>query len=380
MKKNILIYIFLSLSVIFGNFSSDNGIRLVLTSNVNGETDPCGWKKKPMGGLARKSTIIKDLKSEGHDVIVADAGNLFFKKDKLSSGITIDHAKETANIIVDCFNIIGCDVFSPGSHDFAAGFDFMTQLQKKSNFPYISANIFEKNGQKLYEPYIIVEKQGKKIAFIGLSSVFLNDKLTVKDPFKILKNIINEVDSKSDMIILLFNASEKDLNRLKTKDYPIDFTIRSRSNLPPAISKDGGSSSIPTYSIGMRGKYVFEFDINIGDKNSEFLDVMYLESKLEKSEKFLSSYNIDFEESIDLESEFKDDPKTLSQIKKKLKERDDLAATLNNKVNYFSFRKYSLDKQIKDDVKILNVIEDGKKRMTNLFGPLPDPHKGHNHK
>ena len=145
MKKNILIYIFLSLSVILGNFSSDNGIRLVLTSNVNGETDPCGWKKKPMGGLARKSTIIKDLKSEGHDVIVADAGNLFFKKDKLSSGITIDHAKETANIIVDCFNIIGCDVFSPGSHDFAAGFDFMKQLQKKSNFPYISAIFIKKN-------------------------------------------------------------------------------------------------------------------------------------------------------------------------------------------------------------------------------------------
>ena len=380
MKKNILIYIFLSLSVVFANFSSDNGIRLVLTSNVNGETDPCGWKKKPMGGLARKSTIIKDLKSEGHDVIVADAGNLFFKKDKLSSGVTIDHAKETANIIVDCFNIIGCDVFSPGSHDYAAGFDFMQQLQKKSNFPYISANIFGKNGEKLYDPYIIVEKQGKKIGFIGLSSVFLNEKLTVKDPFKTLKNIINEVDSKTDMIILLFNASEKDLNRLKTKDYPIDFAVRSRSNLPPAVSKDGGSSSIPTYSIGMRGKYIFEFDINIGDKDSKFLDIMYLESKLEKSEKFLSSYNIDFEESIDLDSEFKNDPKALSQIKKKLKERDDLVATLGGKVNYFSFRKYSLDKQIKDDVRILNVIENGKKRMTDLFGPLPDPHKGHNHK
>ena len=380
MKKNILIYIFLGLSVVFANFSSDNGIRLVLTSNVNGETDPCGWKKKPMGGLARKSTIIKDLKSEGYDVIVADAGNLFFKKDKLSSGVTIDHAKETANIIVDCFNIIGCDVFSPGSHDYAAGFDFMQQLQKKSNFPYISANIFGKNGEKLYDPYIIVEKQGKKIGFIGLSSVFLNEKLTVKDPFKTLKNIINEVDSKTDMIILLFNASEKDLNRLKTKDYPIDFAVRSRSNLPPAVSKDGGSSSIPTYSIGMRGKYIFEFDINIGDKDSKFLDIMYLESKLEKSEKFLSSYNIDFEESIDLDSEFKNDPKALSQIKKKLKERDDLVATLGGKVNYFSFRKYSLDKQIKDDTKILNVIENGKKRMTDLFGPLPDPHKGHNHK
>ena len=321
MKKNILIYIFLSLSVVFANFSSDNGIRLVLTSNVNGETDPCGWKKKPMGGLARKSTIIKDLKSEGHDVIVADAGNLFFKKDKLSSGVTIDHAKETAKIIVDCFNIIGCDVFSPGSHDYAAGFDFMQQLEKKSNFPYISANIFGKNGEKLYDPYLIVEKQGKKIGFIGLSSVFLNENLVVKDPFKVLKNIISQVESKTDMIILLFNASEKDLNRLKTKEYAIDFTVRSRSNLPPAVSKDGGSSSIPIYSIGMRGKYVFEFDINIGDTNSEFLDIMYLESQLEKTEKFLSTYNIDFEESIDLDSEFKDDPKALNQIKKKLDQK-----------------------------------------------------------
>ncbi len=42
MKKNILIYLFISLSVIFGNFSSDGAIKLVLTSNVNGETDPCG--------------------------------------------------------------------------------------------------------------------------------------------------------------------------------------------------------------------------------------------------------------------------------------------------------------------------------------------------
>ena len=380
MKRNTFLYFLISLTFIFGNFSSDNGIRLVLTSNVNGETDPCGWKKKPMGGLARKSTIIKDLKSDGHDVIVADAGNLFFKKDKLSNGITIDHAKATANIIVDCFNIIGCDVFSPGSHDFAGGFDFMQQLQKKSDFPYISANIFSSSGERLYDPYVIIEKQGKKIGFIGLSSVFLNEQLTVKDPFKILKDLINEVESKTDMIILLFNASEKDLNRLKTKDYDIDFVVRSRSNLPPAVSKDGGSASIPIYSIGMRGKYVFEFDINIGDNESQFLDVMFLESKLEKSEKFLSSYNIDYEESIDLDFEFKDDPKTLNQIKKKLKERDDLVSVLNNKINYFSFRKYSLDKQIKDDIKILNVIENEKKKMVDLFGPLPDPHKGHNHK
>ena len=103
MKKYVILLL-LSISSLLANFSSLDEIKLVLTSNVNGETDPCGWKKKPMGGLARKSTIINNLRSEGHDVIVADAGNLFFKKDKLSSGVTIETAKETSNIIIECFN------------------------------------------------------------------------------------------------------------------------------------------------------------------------------------------------------------------------------------------------------------------------------------
>ncbi len=42
MKKYTIVFILLSLSVIFGNFSSQDAIKLVLTSNVNGETDPCG--------------------------------------------------------------------------------------------------------------------------------------------------------------------------------------------------------------------------------------------------------------------------------------------------------------------------------------------------
>ena len=126
MKKYILVLI--SFSILLGSFSSDGVIKLILTSNVNGETDPCGWKKKPMGGLARKSTIINNLKNKGNAIIVADAGNLFFKKDRISEGVTLETAKETAKIINECFNVIGCDAFSPGSHDFAAGFDFLKGL------------------------------------------------------------------------------------------------------------------------------------------------------------------------------------------------------------------------------------------------------------
>jgi len=331
-----------------------------------------------MGGLARKSTIINNLKQEGYSVLVADAGNLFFKKDRISEGVTLETAKETAKIISECFNVIGCDVFSPGSHDFSAGFDFLKLIEEKSNFPFISANIFGKYDEKIFEPYIIIEEQGKKIGFIGLSSIFLNDKLKVKDPFKILKGLSEELSAKTDMTILLFNASEKDLNRLKTKKYPIDMIIRSRSNLPPAVSKDGGSSNIPIYSIGMRGKYVFEFDIHIGDRTNEFIDLMYTQSKLDKANNFLNNYDINFEESIDLDFEFKDNPQTLNDIKKNLEKKENLENILNNKSNYFSFKKYSLDKQITDDPKILNIIDLGKEKINKLQGPHL-PQDGHDH-
>ena len=42
MKKYILLVLLFSISIVLGNFSSDQSIKLVLTSNVNGETDPCG--------------------------------------------------------------------------------------------------------------------------------------------------------------------------------------------------------------------------------------------------------------------------------------------------------------------------------------------------
>ena len=38
-------------------------------------------------------------------------------------------------------------------------------------------------------------------------SIFVNEQLTVKDPFRVIKGMIDDLESKTDMIILLFNAS-----------------------------------------------------------------------------------------------------------------------------------------------------------------------------
>ncbi|MBS57028.1 MAG: hypothetical protein CMP16_04045 [Rickettsiales bacterium] len=340
-----------------------------------------------MGGLARKSTIINNNKSDGYEVLIADAGNLFFKKDNLSPGVTMETAKATAEIIVSCFNEIGCDVFSPSSQDFAGGYEFLKSLENKSNFPFISANIFSKYGQKIFDPYIIENIKGKKIAFIGLSSKFESEEISVEEPFKILDKVLKDIKSKADMVVLLFNASDKDLNILKSKNYNIDLAIRSRSNLPAKTSNDGGVYNIPIYSLGSRGKYVYDFDIKIDNNSSDFIDLKYVQSKLSKTNNFLKKHNINFNESLDLSTQFKDSPEILKDVQKNLKLKEDLEDILDNKTNYFSFTKHELDSKINDDQNILSIIDKGKELINQLYGPIPDhkgrlpgdPHHGHNH-
>ena len=43
---------------------------------------------------------------------------------------------------------------------------------------------------------------------------------------------------------------------------------------------------------------VFEFDINIGDNSSDFIDIMHTQEKLDKSINFLNTSGFNFSESI----------------------------------------------------------------------------------
>ena len=63
---------------------------------------------------------------------------------------------------------------------------------------------------------------------LSLSSNFDNNEVQVLDPIASLKNIINEVNNKSDVVILLFNATQQDLTKLYNFDFDIDMILSSR--------------------------------------------------------------------------------------------------------------------------------------------------------
>ena len=378
-----LIYILIVFCPLF-SIESDNGniLTIIGTTNVHGEIDPCGWKKKPLGGLARKATVIKNLKAEGINPLILDAGDLLFKKNILDPGVTLDVAKVNAEIIIDSFNEMGCDAFSVGSKDFAGGLDFILDQYKKSNFPFLSANIVNKSGQLIFEPYTILKSNNINIGVIGLTSVFDNNEIQILDPIASLKNILKEVNKKSDVVILLFNATQQDLTKLYNNDLELDMILSSRGR---TRSSDGGAQ-IPTYIAGDRGKILYKFELNFVDKTLPFTDLAWCENTINRVGDRLQKMK-QGNPDADLIKLYKNDQKTLNRIYGYQSQLNQANQSLENAINTLSFEKIELGKLIFDSPSILKIVDKGKEKILEIGGPMMDsqgrlpgdPHHGHNH-
>ena len=335
-----------------------------------------------MGGLARKATIIEDLIKNGDKPLILDAGDLFFKNADIDPGIAIDVAKINAEIINESFNVMGCDGFSPGSKDFAAGLDFLISQYENAKFPYLSCNIAGLNNELLFNPYVIKSINNKKIGIIGLASKFENEELIVLNPIESLKNIIDEVKSQSDFIILLFNSSQQDLSKLYTYDLDIDLIISSKGR---TRSSDGGSK-IPTFIAGDRGKIVYKFDLNLVDNELPLVDIAWCENTITRVTDRLDKMK-QGDVNANLQSLYKNDKSTLNKISKYESQIDNAHQLLENAINILEFEKIELGKTVFDRTDILKIVDRGKQKIFEMGGPLlddkgrlpEDPHHGHSH-
>ena len=75
----------------------------------------------------------------------------------------------TGESIVDLMNAEGYDVAIPGNHEFDYGMDRFLELTEKAEYPYISCN-FNKEGELVFDPYVIKEFDGVKFAFVGITT------------------------------------------------------------------------------------------------------------------------------------------------------------------------------------------------------------------
>ncbi|TVQ14907.1 MAG: bifunctional metallophosphatase/5'-nucleotidase [Bacteroidetes bacterium] len=145
-------------------------VRLIATADVHAAVFPHDFvNDAPMNGsLAHVKTYLDQQRAiRGQHVVFLDNADLLQGQP---TGYYFNFvADRETHFFADVLNYMQADAASVGNHDIEMGPEVYERLKNEFNFPWLAANILDINtGMPFFEPYTIIEKEGVKIAVLGL--------------------------------------------------------------------------------------------------------------------------------------------------------------------------------------------------------------------
>jgi 5'-nucleotidase len=138
-------------------------VRILGINDLHGHMDPTLVGDRRAGGVAWLSSWL-DSASAGVPSIRVTAGDSPGASPLISGWF---HDRPA----IEALNLMHFDVGTVGNHDFDEGPDEMQRLAARADFPYVSANVVDKaTGQPLLRPYVVVERAGVEVGFIGVTT------------------------------------------------------------------------------------------------------------------------------------------------------------------------------------------------------------------
>jgi 5'-nucleotidase len=142
--------------------NKDFTLTIIHTNDLHAHEEPFLDNGKTVGGWAGVGQVIRNLKKQYPDAIVADAGDMF-------QGSML-YSKYKGDVEVNLLNQMGYDVFTIGNHEFDDGSKNLAQQLAKAKFDIISANIDATavpELQSLIKQSVIKKIHGESVAFVG---------------------------------------------------------------------------------------------------------------------------------------------------------------------------------------------------------------------
>jgi S-sulfosulfanyl-L-cysteine sulfohydrolase len=219
------------------------------------------------GGFARVAAAIDQIRKErGGEVLVLDAGDTF-----QGSGVA---AMTEGAAMVEPLNAIGFDAMLPGNWEVAYGEQALRNLAAGLNYPMFASNLRDtETGERLFEPWIVKEVSGVKVAVIG----FTDPDVPVRQPPAYseglsyddaahLQRLIDQVHAteRPDVVLLLthlgLSRAAKMTSRLTGLDLHLSGDTHERT-YEPVVAKSG----VWTVEPGGFGSFLGRLDLWVKD-------------------------------------------------------------------------------------------------------------------
>ena len=144
-------------------------IHIIETSDVHGCFFPYDYitRKPKAGTLARVSNYVRQLREKGDAVVLLDNGDILQGQPVCYFSNFVDTTE--TNIAARVCNYMRYDAQTIGNHDVETGHHVYDAWKKAMDYPLLGANVVDrKTGEPYLRPYTIIERDGVRIAVIGM--------------------------------------------------------------------------------------------------------------------------------------------------------------------------------------------------------------------
>ncbi|USS85921.1 bifunctional metallophosphatase/5'-nucleotidase [Fructilactobacillus cliffordii] len=265
-------------------------IKLLSTSDVHGYVYPTNYSTKDNYtgiGLLKAGTIIKQAREQAtaDEIILAVENGDLIQGSPLTSYLA-EQPDTLKDYLTGITSQIGYDAGVLGNHEFNYGIDYIRAAEAKRNYPILSANIMGAENEQIADaPYQIIEKQGIKIAILGLTTAFVPNwemaeniqGLTFNSILETAQALVPQLRQQADVVIVAYHGGleadpetgepteketvENEGYRLLTTVPGIDALITGHQHRELA----GTINHVPFTQPGVRGSNVGQITLTLDD-------------------------------------------------------------------------------------------------------------------
>ncbi len=158
----LLVYVSLSLA-------QTVRLKIIETTDVHGTIFPYDFinNSELNGSLAQVHTYVqKERSNPGQEVIFLDAGD-FLQGQPAVYYYNFERI-DVPHLYARVMNFMGYDAAAVGNHDIETGHPVYDKFVEELEFPWLAANAIIPTDSTYFPPYTIIEKQGVRIAILGM--------------------------------------------------------------------------------------------------------------------------------------------------------------------------------------------------------------------
>ncbi len=217
-------------------------LRIIETSDVHGSFFPYDFinRKPKKGSLARVSSYVDSLRqSYGKNLILLENGDILQGQPTCYYYNYV--ATDKPNVAAEIINYMKFDAETFGNHDVETGHKVYDKWINELACPMLGANVIDtQTGKPYVKPYIILDREGVKVAILGMLTPaipnWLSEELWSGLRFENMvtcaKQWIAQIqkEEKPDVVIGLFHSGKE--GGITTAEYEEDAAIKVAREVP----------------------------------------------------------------------------------------------------------------------------------------------------